>query len=173
MTILDDFKGITAFVFDMDGVLTNGSLYLFDNGEQVRQMNIKDGFALQLAIRKGYRVAVLSGSDSVASRDRLKRLGITEITTNVKDKRSTLLQYMADCGLSKKEVLFMGDDIPDYGAMIEAGLACAPADAVAEIKKVAAYICNSGGGMGCVREVIENTLKLNGNWDISTDTSSL
>jgi 3-deoxy-D-manno-octulosonate 8-phosphate phosphatase (KDO 8-P phosphatase) len=127
---------------------------------------------LQLAIKKGYRVLVISGGNSPAVVERLKRLGLTDIFINVTDKRTLVLQYMNDHELQKEGTLFMGDDIPDYVVMKEAGLAVAPADAAQEIKKVAAYITSKKGGKGCVREVIEKVLKLNGHWELETDIPS-
>ena len=172
MSILDKFREITAFVFDMDGVLTDGTVYAFANGEQVRRMHTRDGYALQFAVKKGYRVAVISGSYSEGAEARLHKLGITDIFMNVHNKRSALLQYMADKAITKSEVLFMGDDIPDYMAMKESGLPCAPLDAAPEIKKVAVFISTFNGGMGCVRDVIEKTLKLNGAWELATHVAS-
>jgi 3-deoxy-D-manno-octulosonate 8-phosphate phosphatase (KDO 8-P phosphatase) len=172
MTLLDQFQKITTFIFDVDGVLTDGTIFVFENGEQVRRMSIKDGFALQLAVKKGYRLLIISGSNSPAVISRLRKLGITDIFMEVLDKKSTILQYIDDHNLSQDQVLFMGDDIPDYQAMHVCGLACAPADAVQEIRKVAAYICNAPGGMGCVREVIEKVLKLNDDWELETDVPS-
>jgi 3-deoxy-D-manno-octulosonate 8-phosphate phosphatase (KDO 8-P phosphatase) len=172
MNLIERFRLIKTFVLDVDGVLTDGTVYVFDNGEQVRRMSIKDGFALQLAIKKGYRVLVISGGNSPAVVERLKRLGLTDIFINVTDKRTLVLQYMNDHELQKEGTLFMGDDIPDYVVMKEAGLAVAPADAAQEIKKVAAYITSKKGGKGCVREVIEKVLKLNGHWELETDIPS-
>jgi 3-deoxy-D-manno-octulosonate 8-phosphate phosphatase (KDO 8-P phosphatase) len=172
MSLLDRFKQITTFVLDVDGVLTDGTIYVFENGEQVRRMNIRDGFALQLAVKKGYRVLVISGGNSPAVTTRLKKLGITDIFMNVLDKRSALLQYRSDHGITKEQLLFMGDDIPDYQAMLEAGLPCAPANAAHEVRKVAAYICQADGGAGCVREVIEKVLKVNDHWELDTDVAS-
>jgi 3-deoxy-D-manno-octulosonate 8-phosphate phosphatase (KDO 8-P phosphatase) len=172
MTLLDQFKIVTTFVLDVDGVLTDGTVYVFDDGQQVRRMSIKDGFALQLAIKKGYRILVISGGTSDAVAGRLHKLGITDIFMNVHDKRSVLLQYMSDHNLKRNQVLFMGDDIPDYMAMLEVGLPCAPADAAPEIKKVSVYISHKEGGKGCVREVIEKVLKLNGHWELKTDIPS-
>ena len=172
MTILDQFKKITTFVFDVDGVLTDGTIYVFDNGEQVRSMNIKDGFALQLAIRKGYHILVISGGNSPAVISRLKKLGINDVFMSVLDKRATLLQFIKEKSIPAEEVLFMGDDIPDYMAMQEAGLKCCPADAAPELKKIADYISVKEGGKGCVRDVIERVLKLNGHWELDTDVPS-
>ncbi len=159
-------------MLDVDGVLTDGTVYVFDNGEQVRRMNIRDGFALQLAVKKAYRILVISGGNSPAVMSRLKKLGITDIFMSVLDKRMALLQYMKDHGLQKQDVLFMGDDIPDHAVMSEAGLPCAPADAAPEIRKAATYISSKRGGQGCVREVIEKVLKLNGHWELETDVAS-
>ena len=172
MNLIDQFKQITTFVLDVDGVLTDGTVYVFDDGEQVRRMSIKDGFALQLAVKKGYRILVISGGNSQAVTTRLKKLGITDIFMNVHDKRKTLLQYVSDHHLARHEVLFMGDDIPDYLAMREAGMPCAPSDAVPDIKKTASYIATAKGGKGCVREVVEKVMKLNGHWEIETDVPS-
>lgn len=172
MNLIERFKLINTFVLDVDGVLTDGTVYVFDNGEQVRRMSIKDGFALQLAIKKGYRILVISGGNAPAVVERLRKLGLTDIFIGVTDKRTLVLQYMKDHQLQKEGTLFMGDDIPDYVVMKEVGLAVAPADAAQEIKKVAAYITSTKGGKGCVREVIEKVLKLNGHWELETDISS-
>jgi 3-deoxy-D-manno-octulosonate 8-phosphate phosphatase (KDO 8-P phosphatase) len=172
MTILDQFKRITTFVFDVDGVLTDGTIYVFDNGEQVRAMSIKDGFALQLAIKKGYNILIISGSNSPAVITRLNKLGIQDIFMSALDKRAVMLQFMKEKGITAEQVLFMGDDIPDYMAMKEAGVKCCPSDAAHELKKIATYISSKSGGQGCVRDVIERVLKLNGQWELETDVPS-
>jgi len=172
MNILDQFKQITTFVFDVDGVLTDGTLFVFDDGQFVRRMNIKDGFALQLAVKKGYRVAVISGGASDAVIQRLNRLGINDVFMQVTDKKGKLTEYAQQHNLKWSEVLFMGDDIPDYEVMKQVGLPCAPADAASEIRQIAKYIAQLPGGQGCVREVIEKVLKLNNNWELHTDVAS-
>lgn len=172
MSILEKFKPITTFVFDIDGVLTDGSLLVYDDGSQVRRMSIKDGYCLQLAIRKGYRILVLSGGAAEGVKARLEYLGVQDIYLKVLNKKEQLLEYARRHGLSSTEILFMGDDIPDHGAMLEAGLACAPADAVAEIRHIAAYISAFAGGQGCVRDVIEKVLKLNGRWELDESLAS-
>lgn len=172
MTLLERFKRIRTFVFDVDGVLTDGSLLIPDDGQMIRRMNIKDGYALQLAFKQGYRLAVISGGKSEAVRERLNRLGMKDVFLNVHDKKEKLLSYAAEYGLPLEELLFMGDDIPDYTVMKIAGLACAPADAAAEIKQVAHYISSLPGGAGCVRDVIEKVLKLNSNWPLDTEVMS-
>lgn len=171
MSILDKFKQVTTFIFDMDGVLTDGTVYVLEDG-QYRRMSIKDGFALQLAVKKGYRIAVISGSNSEPVTQRLHKLGITDVYMGVHDKKARLETYMQLHGLNPAEVLFMGDDIPDYTAMKIVGIACAPVDAATEIKQIAHYISLVPGGMGCVRDVVEKVLKLNDHWELQTNTTS-
>ena len=158
------FKAITTFVFDVDGVLTDGTLFLFPGGEMVRRMNIKDGYALQLAVKKGYHVVIISGGYSQLVKERLEKLGITEIFMNVHDKKAVLQEYMGKHGTKKEQVLFMGDDIPDLEVMEAVGLPCCPKDACAEIKDISKYISPFEGGMGCGRDVIEKVMKLQDTW---------
>jgi len=163
--ILELFKSITTFVLDIDGVLTDGTVLLLPGGVQARQMHTKDGYALQLAVKKGYRVVVISGGDSPESRERLNKLGVTDVFIKVHDKIAVLREYMQQHNLQPGEVLYMGDDIPDLKVMQMAGLACCPADAVMEIKKISQYISSLTGGKGCVRDVIEKAMKLRGDWN--------
>jgi len=172
MTLLEKFSRVKLFAFDVDGVLTDGSLYLAESGEQVRRMNIKDGFALQLAIRKGYEVVIISGSYSEPSITRLNKLGISAIYMRIHDKAACLAAHLAETGLSASDVLFMGDDIPDYSVMRQVGIAACPGDAAAEIRTISHYIARAAGGAGCVREVIEKVLKLNNHWDLETNIPS-
>lgn len=172
MSLLDQFKQIKTFVFDMDGVLTDGTLLIHDNGQFLRRMHIRDGFALQMAVKKGYRVAVISGSTSDPAIIRLNHLGIRDVYMGVSDKKAVLDTYIQQHGLLPKEILYMGDDIPDYDVMKSVGMPCAPADAVAEIKQLCTYISPVAGGLGCVRDVIEKVLKLNDHWDLHTEVAS-
>ena len=165
MNVLVLFKSIKLFVFDVDGVLTDGSLILLDNGEMARTMNIKDGYALQLAIKKGYDILIISGANSLAVKMRLEKLGIKNIFLSVKNKEEILEKYIRENGYKTNQILYMGDDVPDVFVMQSVGLACAPADAVPEIKRIAHYISSLAGGKGCVRDVIEKVLKLNANWN--------
>jgi len=165
MNFLEKFKPVTTFVFDVDGVLTDGSLLLLEDGQMARQMNIKDGYALQLAVKKGYRVLVISGGSSAAVRNRLERLGVKDVFLPVENKSEVLQGYIRQHQLNKEEILFMGDDMPDHEVMQLAGLPCCPADAVPEIMAISVYISPQTGGRGCVRDVIEKVLKLNGHWD--------
>jgi 3-deoxy-D-manno-octulosonate 8-phosphate phosphatase (KDO 8-P phosphatase) len=172
MNLLDLFKPITTLVFDVDGVLTDGRLIVMPGGLMVRTMHVRDGYALQLAVKKGYRVVVISGGLSAEVVERLKKLGVVDVYMQVTDKQSILQQFVSDHQLSWEEVMFMGDDIPDVEVMKNVGLACCPADAVAEIKEVSAYISPVNGGYGCVREVIEKVLKIRGDWKEDTHIPS-
>jgi 3-deoxy-D-manno-octulosonate 8-phosphate phosphatase (KDO 8-P phosphatase) len=172
MNLLDRLDKIKIFVFDVDGVLTDGTLLVPDDGQMIRRMNIKDGYALQLALKQGYRVVIISGGTSEAVRERLSRLGVKDVFLGVKNKKETLEQYLASNQLLAENVLFMGDDIPDYFVMKMAAVACAPADAVSEIKHIANYISPLKGGYGCVRDVIEKVLKLHDNWPLDTTVPS-
>jgi 3-deoxy-D-manno-octulosonate 8-phosphate phosphatase (KDO 8-P phosphatase) len=162
--VLSLFKSITTFVFDVDGVLTDGSVLVLPDGLMARSMNIKDGYALQLAVKKGYRVLVISGGNSPEVKDRLLKLGVKETWMQVSDKAALLHDIMQKEGISKEQVLYMGDDIPDLQVMQLAGLPCCPADAVEEIKAISVYLSPVSGGKGCVREVMEKVMKLRGNW---------
>ncbi len=162
--MLEKFKHITTFSFDVDGVLTDGSLLVLPGGVMARHMNIKDGYALQLAIKNGYRVLVISGGQSAEVKDRLLKLGVTEIWMEVSDKAKILQDYMQKEKIEMKSVLCMGDDIPDLAMMKTAGLTCCPADAVQEIKEISDYISHLKGGEGCARDVIEKVMKLRGHW---------
>ncbi|TDX01786.1 KdsC family phosphatase [Dinghuibacter silviterrae] len=164
MNILELFQPIRAFAFDMDGVLTDGGVLVLEDGQQVRRMHTRDGYALQLAIRRGYHVVVISGGNSAAARLRLTKLGITDVHMSIDDKLAVLQQYMAERSLAPHEVLYMGDDIPDLQPMEAVGLPCCPADAATEILRVSKYISPVKGGEGCVRDVIEKVLKLNDDW---------
>ncbi|MET0634911.1 MAG: HAD hydrolase family protein [Chitinophagaceae bacterium] len=166
------FKPITTFVFDMDGVLTDGKVLVLENGLQARIMSIRDGYAIQLAVKKGYHVSIVSGADSAPVTDRLQKLGVTEIYMAVRDKGSFIRDYCRDRSIPREQLLFMGDDMPDLPVAGMAGLFCCPADAIEEIRAVAGYISPVAGGNGCVRDVIEQVLKLNGHWTGDTSITS-
>ena len=155
---------ISCFVLDVDGVLTNGSLILVPGGEQARVMHIRDGYAVQHAIKSGYKILILSGGKSEEVRTRLRGLGVTDIQMNCDDKLNALIDYMAEYGLKKEEILYIGDDIPDLAAMKSCGMAACPADAAQEIKKICHYVSPLRGGEGCVRDIIEQALKAQGKW---------
>jgi 3-deoxy-D-manno-octulosonate 8-phosphate phosphatase (KDO 8-P phosphatase) len=168
MSFLQLFKGITTFAFDVDGVLTDGSLTVLPGGVMARKMNVKDGYALQLAVKRGYRVVIISGGASAEVTDRLLKLGVSEVFMKVIDKVSVLADYLSAHNISWSETLYMGDDIPDKIVMQKCGVACCPKDAVAEIKEISQFISPLAGGFGCVRDVIEKVLKMRGHWKDDT-----
>ena len=172
MNILQLFKNITTFVFDVDGVLTDGTVLVLEGGVQARRMNIKDGFALQMAVKNGYKVLIVSGGNSPEVVNRLEKLGITDVHMSVLDKQAFVEAYMTENNLGKEQVLFMGDDLPDLPAMSLVGLPVCPADAVTEVKEFVQYISPLNGGQACVREVIEKVLKLNDHWNYRADVTS-
>jgi 3-deoxy-D-manno-octulosonate 8-phosphate phosphatase (KDO 8-P phosphatase) len=163
--VLAAFKNIKCFVFDVDGVLTNGTLLVMPGGLMARTMNIKDGYAIQLAIKKGYKIWVISGGNSEEVKDRLNRLGVEDVFMKVSDKAELLKELSIINQIDLAHILYMGDDMPDFDAMKLVGIASCPADAVNEIKSISNYKAVAKGGEGCAREVIEKTLKQNGHWD--------
>jgi len=169
---MDDFKKITTFIFDMDGVLTDGTVLVMENGLQARRMSIRDGYALQLAIKKGYRLLVVSGANSSPVTDRLNKLGIMEVHMSVLNKKDLVEKYMAANNLKIDETMYMGDDVPDHAVMSLVGLPACPADAVEEIRAISKYISPATGGNGCVRDVIEQVLKQRGDWHHEEDVAS-
>ena len=156
----------------MDGVLTDGNLLLDHENNWLRKMNIRDGYALQLAARSGFNIIVISGSDSEEVKNRLQKLGITNVFMKITDKEKFLKEMIFRKELLLNETLYMGDDIPDYSCMKIAGIAACPKNAAAEIKEISAYISTFNGGEGCVRDVIEKVLKLNNKWVLTTNIPS-
>ncbi|NLA48206.1 MAG: HAD hydrolase family protein [Bacteroidales bacterium] len=165
---MDNFReGLTkikAFVFDIDGVLSLQTIPLKTTGIPSRTVNLRDGYALRLAVRKGYKVAIISGSNSRDYLKRLKMLGVKDIYLNSRSKARHYNQFREKYNLENSEILFMGDDLPDYQVMKLAGVPACPSDADSEIKHVALYISDRAGGTGCVRDVIEQVLRLHNNW---------
>lgn len=160
---------IDTFIFDVDGVLTNGIVTIMPDGELVRQMNIKDGYALKTAVDKGYRVCIISGGTNEGVRTRLKNLGITDIYLGAHNKTEQYNELLDMYHLQPENVLYMGDDIPDYPVMKLVGMPCCPNDAAPEIKEVSKYISNIKGGEGCVRDVLEQVMRVQGKWDSNFD----
>ena len=160
----EDLQRIKAFIFDIDGVLSKQTILLDNEGTPMRSVNLRDGYALQLAVKKGYRVAVISGGNSSAFEKRLNSLGVKDVNLNCSDKKEVFTSYIKDNKLDIEEVLYMGDDIPDIEVMQMAGVAVCPSDADSEIKEVSQYISDKVGGEGCVRDVIEQVMRLHGKW---------
>ena len=159
-----DLKKIKALVFDVDGVLSRETISVATTGEPMRTANIKDGYALQLAVKCGLHVAIITGARNEAVKVRYKGLGINDIYTGASVKKECLEELMLMYELAPEEILYMGDDIPDYEVMQICGLPVCPADAAVEIKQLSKYISSVRGGEGCVRDVVEQVLRAQGKW---------
>jgi 3-deoxy-D-manno-octulosonate 8-phosphate phosphatase (KDO 8-P phosphatase) len=155
---------IRAFVFDVDGVFTNGSVLLHPGGEFIRMMNIKDGYAVQHAIKMGYHIGIISGGYSKMVKKRFEYLGVKDIYMKIASKKASFQSFCEKYSLAPREILYMGDDIPDYEVMKKAGFPACPLDAAEEIKEISVYVSHQKGGEGCVRDVIEQVLRLHGKW---------
>ncbi|TXG35746.1 KdsC family phosphatase [Seonamhaeicola maritimus] len=161
----ENLEHINTFIFDVDGVLTDGSVTIMTNGDMLRTMNIKDGYALKTAVDTGFNVCIISGGSNEGVRKRLAGLGIKDIFLGAHNKIDQLNEYLNRKGVELKNVLYMGDDIPDFLVMKLVGLPCCPQDAVQEIKSVSKYISHKNGGKGAVRDVIEQVLKVHDKWN--------
>lgn len=159
-----DLRKIRGFIFDVDGVLSKDVIPLHPNGDPMRTVNIKDGYALQLAVKKGYQVAIITGGYTDSVKMRFERLGVKYIYMRSSVKMKDYIDFMNRTGLKPEEVLYAGDDIPDYEVMKQVGLPVAPADAASEIKDISLYISSKNGGEGIARDVIEQTMKTQGTW---------
>ena len=159
-----DLRKIKALAFDVDGVLSGETILLHPGGEPMRTVNIKDGYALQLAVKMGLHVAIITGGRTESVRRRYENLGVPDVYLGCVVKIKTYEEWLRKYGLTDEEVLYMGDDIPDYEVMRRAGCPCAPADAAPEIKETAIYISHLRGGYGCGRDVIEQVLRSQGKW---------
>jgi len=164
MNNLEVFDNIECFIFDVDGVLTNSDVLVQQDGKLLRSMNIKDGYAIKHAVKKGYKVVIISGGKSEGVRIRLQNLGVEDVYIGVAEKMDVFDQIVDQYDLDEGHILYMGDDIPDYHVMRRVGLPCCPSDAVQEVKQIAQYISPLAGGKGCARDVIEKVLKLKGDW---------
>ena len=159
-----DLRKVKAFIFDVDGVFATSKVLLHPNGELMRTMNIKDGFACFYLVKKGVPVAIITGGDSESVKTRFEKLGIKDIYMKSSDKLKDFQDFINKYGLKADEILYMGDDLPDYPVMKEVGFPTCPADAVEEVKAISSYISDKNGGEGCVRDVIEQVMRLNGQW---------
>jgi len=160
----EDLVRVKAFIFDIDGVLSTQTIGLNVFGVPNRTVNLHDGYAIQLAVKKGYHVGIISGSSSKDYQKRLKMLGVNDIYLNSRSKIDHFNDFLRKKNIRKDEVLYMGDDIPDYEVMKVCGIPVCPSDADSEIKHLAVYISDKKGGEGCVRDVIEQVLRLHNKW---------
>ena len=159
-----DLTKIRAIAFDVDGVLSPAQIPMHPSGEPMRMVNIKDGYAIQLAVKHGYNIAIITGAYTKAVEVRFSGLGVKDIFIGAGVKLPILMKWMEKRGLERENVAYVGDDIPDMQVMRYVGLAVAPADAAPEIKELARYISPIMGGYGCAREIIEQVMKAQGNW---------
>lgn len=159
-----DLTKIKGFVFDVDGVLSPSTVSLDSKGNPTRQVNIKDGYALQLACKLGYPIAIITGAKSTSIRTRYEALGVPHVYIGAKVKIGIFENWLKEVGLTAKEVIYVGDDIPDYEIMNVVSLPCCPKDAAIEIQKISKYISPHNGGYGCVRDIVEQVLRSQDNW---------
>ncbi|MBN1768800.1 MAG: HAD hydrolase family protein [Prolixibacteraceae bacterium] len=165
----EELLNVKAFVFDVDGVLSSDTSPIDPNGEPMRTANVKDGFAIRNALLNGYPVAIISGGRNENIRSRYAKLGVEHIYLSVGSKSDCLADFMSKTRVNPEEILYMGDDLPDYDIMLKTGIPTCPSDAVTEIKSISKYISDRKGGEGCVRDVIEQVLRAQGNW-LNTET---
>ena len=157
-------KNIKTLIFDVDGVFTDNRVILFPGMEPVRTFSARDGYAIQYAMKKGLQLAIITGGKSESVLDRLQESGIEHVYTSIKNKEKKLDEFIAETNSDPENILYMGDDIPDLRVMLKVGLACCPQDAVNEVKNICNYVSPIKGGQGCVRDIIEQTLKVQGKW---------
>lgn len=155
---------VNTMIFDFDGVLSDGMVLLTEEGHYLRRTNVKDGYVMQLAVKKGYRVAIISGAKAEGMYHRLYGLNLSDVHLGVSNKLEVYEELKSKYNLLDENILYMGDDIPDYQVMRKAGIAACPADAATEIKAISDYISHKKGGEGCARDIIEQVLKLHGKW---------
>lgn len=159
-----DLKTIKAIIFDIDGVLSLNTIQMSPVGMPVRTVNIKDGYAIQLAIKMGLKIAIISGGTDKGIEERYRKLGMTDIFMSCSTKIDVFHRFLADNNLTKENIIYVGDDIPDYEIMQIVGCPCCPNDACSDIKDISTYISPYNGGMGCARDIIEQVLRANGHW---------
>jgi 3-deoxy-D-manno-octulosonate 8-phosphate phosphatase (KDO 8-P phosphatase) len=161
---LNKLHHIKCFIFDVDGVLTDGKVLALESGEQARNFLVKDGYGIERALLAGYIVAVISGGNQIGVQKRLEFLKIKHIHLGVKNKIEVFNELCAEHKIKPEEVLYVGDDLPDYDVMKLVGLPCCPNDATQEIKNISLVVSDKNGGEGCVRDVIEKVMKVQGTW---------
>ena len=166
MNYKEKLKKIKNFVFDVDGVFTDGSIVVDSNGNELRIFSTRDGIAVKLASDKGYNICVISGGNNEGVRKRLNRLGVKSVFLGVDDKIKVFRDYLKENNIELEETSFMGDDLPDIKILELVGLSCCPNDAAPEVRNIVDYISNKKGGNGCVRDIIEQVLTINGDWNM-------
>ena len=162
--IYDKLQEIDTFVFDVDGVFTDNAILITESGELLRKMNVRDGYAIKVALQQNFRIAIITGGSSRGVIRRFKGLGIENIYSGIRDKKAVLLKLISEEGFAPENILYMGDDLIDIECLEMAGLSCCPRDAVMEVAAKSQYVCQRAGGHGCVREVIQMVLESQDKW---------
>lgn len=157
---------IKTFIFDVDGVLTDGKILIHTDGELLRSFDTKDGYAMKCALVKGFKIAIITGGRNKAVQERFQELGIFDIYLNAHHKIEAYQDLIDNYELNPKEILYIGDDVPDIPVMEKVGVGCCPSDAAIDVKEIADYISPKKGGAGCVREIIEQVLRVQGKWSL-------
>lgn len=160
-------KNVSAFVFDVDGVMTNGQIMITTEGEMYREMNTRDGFAIKCALERDYKVAIISGGTNEGVRKRLETLGVDKVYLGIHKKDIAFDDFLKTYDIDPEEVLCMGDDVPDLSVLEKVGVATCPQDAVSDVKKIVDYVSHKKGGDGCVREIIEQVMRVQNKWDFN------
>jgi len=155
---------ITTFVLDVDGVLTSGKILVTSAGEMYREMNTRDGFALKYAILKGFKIGIISSGTNEGVKKRLELLGVNKVYLGIHEKNVAFDDFIQTHDLTPDEVLYMGDDVPDISVMEKVGLSTCPQDAATDVKRIAEYVSHKNGGDGCVREIIEQVMRVQNKW---------
>jgi len=166
MNFKERLNKITTFIFDVDGVISGERVYFFDD-KPIKSFNLKDGYAIQLAIKKGYKICIISGSRSEALKERLAKLGVEYLYFMQHDKLACYKDFNQENNLKDGEILYKGDDLPDWEVMSRVGVPVCPFDASPEIKQISVYISSRKGGEACVRDIIEQVMRCQGKWEIS------
>ena len=160
-------KNVSAFVFDVDGLMTNGQIMITTEGEMYREMNTRDGFAIKCALERDYKIAIISGGTNEGVRKRLETLGVDKVYLGINEKDIAFDDFLKTYDIDPEEVLCMGDDVPDLSVLEKVGVATCPQDAVSDVKKIVDYVSHKKGGDGCVREIIEQVMRVQNKWDFN------
>jgi len=160
-------KNVSAFVFDVDGVMTNGQIMITTEGEMYREMNTRDGFAIKCALERDFKIAIISGGTNEGVRKRLETLGVDKVYLGIHKKDIAFDDFLKTYNIDPEEVLCMGDDLPDLSVLEKVGVATCPQDAVSDVKKIVDYVSHKKGGDGCVREIIEQVMRVQNKWDFN------
>ena len=155
---------IKTFIFDVDGVLTDGKFLITDKGKLLRSFDSKDGFAIKYALDQGYKIAIITGGKNEGVRKQFRALGVYDIFMDSHHKIEAYQDFLDSYNLKPGEILYVGDDVPDIPVMEQVGLSCCPSDAVSDVKAMVDYVSHKKGGEGCVREIIEQVLRVQGKW---------